>query len=280
MTRWTLTLKQPPSCELDVAVLSSLPGITRIDDVRQVCLATPRPGRTICVGDLFDVSVNEKNGLTIVGDLRRMHRIGYRWAGRMLEIIGSAGVMAGAEMRGGNLHITGDADNLAASQMRGGVLQIDGDAGDDLGGPQPGYRAGMNGGRVVVAGNAGHRAGHRMRRGTIVIGGGAGDCLGADMVAGTIVVNRRVGDAVAAGMRRGTIILGTATALDAVRFSRQRIQPIGVANLIANDLTIDAADIAARLRQPFARSVGDLSAGGQGEVLILGFGFGINDGFP
>ena len=66
-----------------------------------------------------------------------------------------------------------------------------GNAGDHLGAPLAGELAGMNGGVLIVRGQAGAFAADRMRRGLIAVLSGCGDYAGSRMIAGTLVVARR-----------------------------------------------------------------------------------------
>jgi formylmethanofuran dehydrogenase subunit C len=77
-----------------------------------------------------------------------------------------------------------------------------------------GLGAGMTGGRLTVAGDAGPHVGAGMRAGEILVEGDAGDWAGAEMRGGRLVVRgsagRRVGGAYAgarAGMRGGEILV-------------------------------------------------------------------------
>ncbi len=171
-------------------------------------------------------------------------------------------------MRSGDVCLQGSALAGAAEQMRGGQLRISGDVGDELGRPLPGRRSGLSGGCVVVTGRAGDRAGYRMRCGLIVILGDCGSAAGCDLVAGTLVIGGAVGSRLGAGMRRGTIVLPDGDELSPVRFSQPRQEQLGIARLLANELLAVAPTIAAALQADVIRAVGDLSAGGMGEVWL------------
>jgi len=146
------------------------------------------------------------------------------------------------------------------------AVTIDGNVGDDLGAPYIGRLSGMSGGTVLVCGTAGRYAGFRMRRGTILI---LGDCeggLGLEMVAGTLIVGGSARGEVGASMNRGTIILGHLAEFSEICFTRPRECRLGIARLIADQLPEEAASIAKMLRGPIWRRLGDLSAGGKGEI--------------
>lgn len=72
----------------------------------------------------------------------------------------------------------------------------------------------MDGGTLIVNGNAGLHAGRKMRAGTIQIAGSAGDLLGSGMAGGTIFVGKSAGHQVGGliagdrfGMAGGTIVV-------------------------------------------------------------------------
>ncbi len=64
----------------------------------------------------------------------------------------------------------------------------------------------MDGGLLVIDGDAGDHVGRSMRRGVILVRGRAGACPGFRMGAGTIVIERGPYDHPGLEMRRGTII--------------------------------------------------------------------------
>ena len=91
--------------------------------------------------------------------------------------------------------------------LQGGTLVVEGDAGAYLG-------LGMSAGRIGVSGNAGIFAGCEMGGGSIEIAGNAGDWLGAalpgdkqGMRGGLIHVHGRAADRAADRMRRGLIVI-------------------------------------------------------------------------
>jgi formylmethanofuran dehydrogenase subunit C len=111
----------------------------------------------------------------------------------------------GAGMTGGRLELT-SAGAHAGAGMRGGELVVAGDAGDWAG-------ADMRGGRLVIGGSAGRRlggayAGSRagMRGGEIVVHGDAGEEAGAGLRRGLIAVGGRVGAAAGLSALAGTLV--------------------------------------------------------------------------
>jgi len=269
MTGWELHLIKPPSLALDASSLSCLEEIANEKEANQLALTASTPSQTVLAGELFRIVKRNDDRIVIIGDVPFLHRIGFGWRRRSMLIEGDVGAGLGTHMRGGHIELRGNASRDVGCQMRGGILQVSSDVGDYLRGPLSGRRSGMSGGRVIVQGNAGHHVGHRMRRGTIVVAGSCGDAVASDMVAGTIVVGHEAGKYVAAGMKRGTLILGCPAILDPVMFGSPRLQDLAVMRLLATDLKYDAPEISNALAHPVSRSLGDRSAGGQGEVWMM-----------
>ena len=101
--------------------------------------------------------------------------------------------------------------------MDGGELIVDGDAGDRAG-------AGMRGGHLHVLGSIGNDAGSAMAGGVLRVTGNAGDRLGAaapgaakGMTGGEIIVGGSAGAEAGARARRGLIVVGGDTGDDAAR---------------------------------------------------------------
>lgn len=266
MSGWQLSLIGPPPGDLDAAAMSAIAGCSDEATIARIPLPTPRSGRVLLLGDLFRLRRHQHEQIVISGDVHFLHRLGYEWATGSLLVEGDVGEELGTRMRSGAIEVRGNTASRAACQMRGGVIRVSGNTGDDLGCPLPGLRSGMRGGRVVIAGTAGHHAGHRMRRGTVLILGDCGHGVGSDMVAGTIAVGGNAGNFAAAGMKRGTLILARPAALDTIRFVRSRFAPLAIAQLFARDMQSDAPQLAKLLDQPLERFLGDRSAGGQGEL--------------
>src|SRR5919204_170062 len=99
------------------------------------------------------------------------------------------------------LRVEGDLRRVKflGAGMTGGRLVIAGDAGMHT-------RAGMRGRGLVVRGDGGGFAGAGMRGGEILVHGGAGEQLGAGLRRGLIAVAGRVGDAAGLRMLAGTIV--------------------------------------------------------------------------
>lgn len=273
MRGWTLTLKTKVEEDLDAAGLSAIRQAVSDVDAAKIQLSTTRgqhlvtSSSSVSAGDLFRIERRDDAQCVMRGDLSRLHRIGAGWQHHLLRVEGNVGSGLGVSMRSGSIDVEGHAGCGVATQLVGGTIRVLGNVGDDLGGPLPGRRSGMSGGRVIVKGNAGNAVGFRLRRGLIVIDGDCGDALGCDMVAGSIIISGRVGTHAGAGMKRGTLILGHEPTLALARFSTPRAVTLGIAMLMASDISDDAPAMASLLRSPsMKRSLGDLSAGGRGEV--------------
>jgi formylmethanofuran dehydrogenase subunit C len=124
-----------------------------------------------------------------------------------VRVEGDLGRVAGlgAGMAGGRLELTSAGAHVGAG-MRGGEIVVAGDAGDWAG-------AEMRGGRLVVRGSAGRRlggayAGARagMRGGEIVVHGDAGEEAGAGLRRGLIAVGGRLGAAAGLNALAGTLV--------------------------------------------------------------------------
>ncbi len=92
-------------------------------------------------------------------------------------------------------------------QMDGGTLIVEGDAGDYVG-------AGMRGGAILVRGHARDLAACEMAGGTLTIEGSVGDFAASTlpgsmdgMRGGTLVIKGNVGERCADRMRRGTVVI-------------------------------------------------------------------------
>jgi len=136
----------------------------------------------------------------------------------------------------------------------------------------PGSMDGMRGGTFIVRGHAGARFGDRMRRGTALVFGNVGDFPASRMVAGTIGVGGRAGAHAGYGMRRGSVVF-------AVPLSPSNISPTFVPaiagaevfwQLLARDLARHGGPFAALASRPIERYLGDLAAGGKGEMIFAG----------
>ncbi len=263
-----LRLRQPPGLRLDLRGLT--PALLATLDAAAIERLPLAQGRqTLALAEFFDVALaGAGDTLVFEGDLSRCDRIGWQMETGRIVVEGSAGDHAGAGMRAGALHVHGSTGLLTACEMAGGHLQVGGDVGDFAASAQPGSMDGMRGGSVVVRGNAGARCGDRMRRGTLLVFGDAGDFLASRLVAGTIALAGRAGAHVGYGMRRGSLVFAGAAPAIAPTFVPAISDAPVIWQLLARDLARHGgafADLPARRVQ---RHLGDLAAGGKGELIV------------
>ncbi|WP_430422956.1 formylmethanofuran dehydrogenase subunit C [Methylibium petroleiphilum] len=267
MSGWTLTLKQAPALRLDLRALSpaALAGLSA-DAVAK--FGVWHGNESVALGELFTITARTDDALHFEGELSRADRVGWQLTAGRIHVDGPVGDYLGAGMSGGEIVASRDAGLLAACEMSGGRLEIGGNVGDHAASALPGSMDGMRGGTLLVRGSAGARFGDRMRRGSALVFGDAGDFLASRMVAGTIAVAGRIGAHAGYGMRRGSVVCaGTAPA----------IPPTFVANdaniavfwqLLARDLARHGGAFASLPARRVQRHLGDLAAGGKGELLL------------
>jgi formylmethanofuran dehydrogenase subunit C len=129
----------------------------------------------------------------------------------------------------------------------------------------------MQGGIVIVKGNAGERAGDHLRRGAILIEGNAGGYLGARMTAGTIGVLGKVGAYPGYAMKRGTLLLLQAPDAIPATFNDCGAHALGFLPLLLKGFQqyqTRFGALAAEVKR-VRRYAGDLSGGGKGEILVV-----------
>jgi formylmethanofuran dehydrogenase subunit C len=146
---------------------------------------------------------------------------------------------------------------------------VKGSAGQQLGGAQPGERAGMRGGEILVRGDAGEQAGAGLRRGLIAVAGRVGDAAGLRMLAGTIVALGGLGAAPGAAMRRGSIVAMAQVALLPTFAFACRYRPpfLGLYLRRLRSLGLPVTD--EQIEGRYARWSGDGLELRRGEILIL-----------
>ncbi len=266
----TLTLKEPPSQRVELSAL--IPD--RLSGMRRSAIAAIRlqcGNRKVKVGDLFSLSGGDASQLQLRGDLGKFDGIGAAMAAGVITVRGRVGHQLGAAMRGGRIMVHGDAGDWLGANMHGGRIEVRGCAGNQVGGGLPGDAHGMDGGTILIAGNAGMRVGDRMRRGIVVVKGDTGDYCGARMLAGTIVVFGNAGDFAGAGMRRGTVILIRKPERLPASFNYCGILKMQFLRILFHHLTREYPNLPElRGRGPLCdRYCGDLATGGKGELMIL-----------
>jgi formylmethanofuran dehydrogenase subunit C len=157
--------------------------------------------------ELFEVSDDNLDAITIAGSVPWMKCIGKNMTAGKIVVEGDAGMHVGAQMKGGTIIIKGSVSDWAGAEMRGGEIFIEGNAGNCLGGAYRGSKSGMNKGLIVVKGNCGNEVGELMKKGIIVVQGNSGELIGCSMKGGTIFCYGHIGGRVGAFMERGSIVL-------------------------------------------------------------------------
>lgn len=269
MSPLTFSLKFPLRQRLDVSSLvpDHLVGKSRAE---LAAIQLQYGNRKIPLGEFFTIGGSDPETIHLTGS-PKLDFIGRGMTRGTIEIEGDAGAYLGMQMRGGRLRISGSTGPYAACELRGGIVEIGGNAGDWLGAALPGNKKGMSDGVVIVKGNAGDRAGDHMRRGAILIEGNAGAYLGARMTAGTVAVRGEVGCHAGYAMRRGTLLLYRPLATILSTFNDCGTHTLGFLPLLLKGFegldTFFATPVARRAR--VRRLVGDLSALGKGEILLV-----------
>ena len=263
-----LRLRQPPDLRLDLRELTPA-RLATLDPAAIERLPLAQGRQMLALGEFFDV-MPAGDGATLVfeGDLSRCDRVGWQMEAGTLVVEGHVGDHAGAGMRAGALWVHGSSGLLTGCEMAGGHLEVQGDVGDFAASAQPGSMDGMRGGTLLVRGKVGARCGDRMRRGTVLVFGNAGDFFASRLVAGTLALAGRAGAHAGYGMRRGSLVFAGAAPAIAPTFVAAIADAPVMWQLLARDLARHGgafADLPARRVQ---RQLGDLAAGGQGELIL------------
>lgn len=265
MIRLTLKAEPPLPIAADALLPERLAALSTSEIERLPLMLGNRRSE---LAEWFRVEGSAEDTLEIVGQCRRIDRIGAGMTRGRIGVEGDAGAYLGLGMTGGSIAVEGSAGFGAATALAGGVLRISRDAADGLAGALPGAVGGMTGGTVLVGGGAGAFVGQSLRRGLVVIRGAAGAGCGSAMIAGTIVVGGRLGADLGSAMRRGSIL-----ALGGI----ERIGPTFV-DCGAHDLVwlrllrrhlaaLGEAGLAARIHA-LRRYAGDAAVAGRGELLV------------
>ncbi len=265
MSPLVFTLRDAPPQRLDLAPLAPdrLVGLSE-SKITTIQLQTTR--ERVLAGDVFKIRTGEATQIRFEGGSERFDRIGAGMSQGEVIVDGAVGIQAGRLMQGGRLAIAGNAGPWAASGMTGGILAISGHAGDRLGGPLAGETVGMRGGVVIVRGNAGARAGDRMRRGVIIVEGKADSYVGSRMIAGTIIVGGRAGRLPGYLMNRGTIVTINGSDGLSPTFADSGVHELLATALMARYVETYSREVAATLRRPWRRLLGDMAVIGKGEI--------------
>ncbi len=278
MSGWRFAVKQAPALRVDFRSITpaALAGLSLAEIER---LPVGYGNAILPLAEFFkaeaDSNSGNENALVFDADLSRFDRVGWQMSGGRIRVEGNVGHYAGGCMSAGEIDIKGDAGLLAACEMTGGLLTVQGNVDDFAASTLPGSMDGMRGGTFIVQGHAGARFGDRMRRGTALVFGNVGDFLASRMVAGTIGVGGCAGAHVGYGMRRGSVVF----ALPPSSQTSSDINPTFVPaiagaqvfwQLLARDLARHGGPFAALASKPIERHLGDLAAGGKGELIFAG----------
>jgi formylmethanofuran dehydrogenase subunit C len=268
MTPLKLTLRNRPPSLIDASPLvpSALAGKSREEIAR---ISLPGWNQSFAVGDLFKISGEDAQRLTIDGLDGSLVRVGAGLQSGELTVIGQAGDYAGESMRAGTLNVRGSAGDYLGAGMRAGSITVSGDAGAFAGSARAGHTQGMSGGAITVRGNVGDRAGDRMRRGLLMIEGSAGAFCASRMLAGTISVLGRTGAGAGYLMRRGTLFLNDAQFDPLPTFNSNGEPDLLAIRLLLASLARRNPALRPLTRARFTRWLGDLGAEGRGEMFIV-----------
>lgn len=270
LDRGGMTLTRRESSPIPVEADSICPdrfiGLNEADIARLPAFYGRRP---VTLGDLFEIYGVGATDITVTGDLAAVKKIGYGMTMGRVTVEGPVGQHTGARMTGGELVVRGDAGDWLGAYMAGGRIVVEGNAGHFVGGAYSGDTKGMRGGTILVKGDVGREAGGRMRRGLIIVLGDTGEFTAARMLAGTVFVRGRLGARAGAGMKRGTVVAfgEVAELLPTFRYTctyrpvfiRYYLRRLRETGLVAE------GELEGEL---FRRSIGDLTNGGRGEVLV------------
>lgn len=269
MSALTLTLKQPLPLSIDVSTLT--PDTLADKSVAEIAALPLLLGKKVSsVGELFNLEGNDCSHIIFSGDCASLDGIGSDMLNGDITVSGNAGYRCGVRLRGGTLKVSGNVGCYSGAGMRGGRLDITGNADDFLGAALPGEKQGMNGGHIVVHGNAADRVGDRLRRGVIIVHGNTGDYCASRMIAGSIVVAGIAGANTGYAMKRGTLLFNQAPKSLAPGLASNGTITLPFLNLLLKEMAAISPAVTAQSSDcTIKRYLGDRSAGGVGEVLIL-----------
>ena len=264
----TLTLKSIPEVPVEADAISP-DRFEGLSTAQAGALPVLYGNRRAQVGDFFGIEGKSDGEVRVVGDLRRVKRIGAGMTRGRLVIDGDVGMHVGEGMSGGSILVNGNAGNSLGVEMLGGMITVTGNAGHLIGSAIRGGSVGVRGGQIIVHGNVGNETGSGMRRGLIAVGGNAGDFTGVNLLAGTIVVLGELGWRSGAGMKRGTIVSARpADVLPTFSYActyRPVMLRLVLAHLRQCGLPVTDAQVTGR----YARWCGDAVEMNRGEILLL-----------
>jgi formylmethanofuran dehydrogenase subunit C len=259
-------LRQEPSQRLDLSRLTPDRLVGRAQkEIEAIDIGTTKVDCK--VGDVFKVRIGDPREVNFEGGSERFDLLGAKLLpGFTIHVEGDVGAQLGRGAQGGTIVVAGDAGPYAASGMTGGHIDIDGDCGDFLGAPLAGEIAGMAGGRVLVRGNVGARAGDRLRRGLIIIEGDAGADLGSRAIAGTIIALGAATGRIGYLNKRASLVLAQAGDFGST-YVDCGAHHFTFARLFSRALAEDSRRASRLLSQKLRRHAGDTAVLGKGEIL-------------
>jgi formylmethanofuran dehydrogenase subunit C len=263
---FTFTLRHEPPQRVDLSALTGdrLAG-RAAKEIEKLEIGTTR--ESIAVGDVFKVAAGDLKTMRYEGGSPRFDLLGAKLLPDFsIHVEGDVGAQLGRLAKGGRISVTGNAGAYVASGNLGAHIEIKGDAGDFLCGPLAGELAGMAGGRLIVRGDVGARAGDRLRRGIVVIEGDAGDDLGARFIAGTIVLLGKAQGRIGYLNKRGSIVLARAGNISPT-YIDCGAQDFTFARFFSRSLKDDSAGASALFAKKLRRFGGDTAVFGKGEIL-------------
>jgi formylmethanofuran dehydrogenase subunit C len=264
---FTFTLRQEPPQRVDLSALApDRLAIKSLAEIEKTEIGTTRD--SIKAGDLFRIVEGDLKNVRYEGGSSRFDQLGAKLLpGFAIEVAGDVGAQVGRLAKGGRITVSGNAGVHAASGNLGAHIEVKGDVGDFLAGPLAGELASMAGGRVVVRGKAGARAGDRLRRGILIIEGDAGEDLGSRLIAGTIIVLGQTTGRVGYLNKRGSLVLAKRPELSPT-YVDCGPQLLTFAKVFARGLKADSAGASALLSGGrLQRYGGDTAVFGKGEIL-------------
>ncbi len=266
MTSLTFTLRGEPDQRLDLTALAPDRLLGRsAAEVEKIEIGTTK--QSVKVGDAFKLTLGDVHDVRYEGGSTRLDCLGAKLLpGFAITVNGDVGAQLGRLAKAGTITVNGNAGPYAASGNAGANIEIKRNAGDFLCGPLAGELAGMAGGRVVVRGNAGARAGDRLRRGVVIIEGDAGEELGARLIAGTIFLLGKPAGRVGYLNKRGTIALAKAGDFGPTYIDCGP-QDLTFARMYARSLREVSAGASLLFSGKLRRFGGDTSVYGKGEIL-------------
>lgn len=266
MKPFVFTIRQEPAQRLDLSALAPDRIAGRpAAEIEKIEIGTTKT--VVRVGDIFGVSIGDPGVVRFEGGSSRFDLVGARLLpDHSVHVEGDVGAQVGRLAKGGRITVSGSAGAYAASGNAGALIDIGGDVGDFLAAPLAGELGGMSGGRIIVRGNAGARAGDRLRRGVIVIEGDCGEDPGSRLIAGSLVALGAVKGRVGYLNRRGSIVLAKACSFGPT-YIDCGVHSLTFAGLFARSLKTDSPRAAALLSGKLRRYGGDTAVYGKGEIL-------------